>query len=139
MALGEKVVHLLMTSLDHKSHTIVCDNFFTSPQLFHGLLQWSIFATGTIQGNRVGFPSYRMGMKRGKHERSTLFWRMHKSHQMATTTWFDSKPISFLRTSVNLVGDAIALQWLQGTRKEISTYPQQAKYQEHVRGIDLID
>lgn len=58
---------------------------------------------------------------------------------MATTTWFDSKPLSFLSTSGNPVGQASAFCWLAGTRQEIPTSPQQAEYQEHMRGVDLID
>lgn len=139
MGLGEKVVHQLMRGLGHKSHTVVCDNFFTSPQLFHSLLERGIYATGTVQGKRVGFPTSLMGMKRGEHPRATLFWAMHRSHRMAATTWFDAKPVSFLSTSANPVGDAKALRWLQGERKEIPTTPQQMEYQVHMRGVDLID
>lgn len=121
---GEKVVHQLRRGLGHRSHTVVCDNFFTSPQLFHGLLQRGIFATGTVKGNRVGFPSCLMGMKRGDHPRTMLFWQMHKSHRMAATTWFDSKPVSFLSTSAKPLGEATTMRWSQGVREEISTTPQ---------------
>jgi len=106
LALGEKVVHQLTTGLEHRSHTVVCDNFFTSPQLFYGLLQRGIFATGIVKGSCVGFPSCLMGMKRSEHPRTTLFWRMHKLHTMAASTWYDSKPLLFLSTSANPTSDA---------------------------------
>jgi len=71
---GEKVVHQLIAGLEHKSHTMVCNNFFTLPQLFHGLLERGIFATGIIKGNHIGFPSGLTGIKKGEHSRATLFW-----------------------------------------------------------------
>lgn len=58
---------------------------------------------------------------------------------MAATTWFDSKPVSFLSTSADSIGPTVALCWLRGVREEISTTPQQVEYQEYMRGVDLID
>lgn len=136
---GERVVHQLTSGLAHKGHTVCCDNFFTSPGLFDALLRRGIFATGTVMHNRIGFPSALCGFKKGDHPKSTLFWQMHSSGLMAATTWFDSKPVSFLRTSADPVGPGIALRWSQGVREEVETTPQQVEYQTHMRGVDLID
>lgn len=58
---------------------------------------------------------------------------------MAATTWFDSKPVSFLSTSANPVGLGIALRWINSERQEMSTTLQEVEYQLHMRGVDLID
>ena len=64
---------------------------------------------------------------------------MHSIKQMAATTWYDSKPVSFLSTSADPVGDAVALRWIKGVEQEIPSTPQQAEYQAHMRGVDLVD
>jgi hypothetical protein len=64
---------------------------------------------------------------------------MHSSQQMAATTWFDAKPVSFLSISRNPVGTAIARRWTQGVQEEISTTPQQVEYQELMKGVDSMD
>lgn len=128
MAQADKDVHKLTVGLSHKSDTVICDNFFTFRQLFHLLLKHGIYATGIVNGRHVGFPTTLTGMKRGEHPPLTLFWTMHKSHKMATTTWFDSKPVSFLSTSANPIGDATTLRWLKDERKDVPTTPQQAEY-----------
>jgi len=85
----EKVVHQLTTSLGHKGHLVVCDNFFMSLQLFHGLLDRGIYAIGTMKGSQVGFPMVLSGMPEGAHPKTSFFWQMHSSKRMAATTWYD--------------------------------------------------
>jgi len=48
---GKTMVHHLTTGLGHKGHTVVCDNFFTSPSLFYGLLDRGIYKIGTVKGH----------------------------------------------------------------------------------------
>jgi hypothetical protein len=118
---------------------VVCDNFFTSPQLFDSLLRRKIYATCTVKGRRIGFPSILCGFKKGEHPRSTLFWATYASRQMATTAWFDAKPVQFLSTSANPTGPVVAMRWLRGVRERIPTTPQQVEYQEHMGGVDKVD
>lgn len=136
---GERIVHQLTAGLANKGYTICCDNFFTSPSLFDGLLRRGIFATGTVTGRRIGFPTSLLGFKKGDHPKSTLFWQIHSSQRTAATTWFDSKPVSFLSTSADPLGLGIALCWSKGVREEISTTPQHIEYQSHMRVVDLVD
>jgi len=84
--LGARVVNELVSSMSHKGHCVVVDNFFTSPELFDQLLERGIWATRNVNASRVGVPSILLGFKRGEHELGTLFWQMHSSQRMAATT-----------------------------------------------------
>ena len=46
--LGSAVCDLLLTGLEHCGHILVCNDFFSSVKLFHGLLCRGIYATGTV-------------------------------------------------------------------------------------------
>jgi hypothetical protein len=92
-----------------------------------------------MKGQRVGFPSTLCGFKKNDHPRSTLFTSMHSSGRMVATTWFDSKPVQFLNTSVNLAGPGIAMRWLNSMQERVSTTPQQVEYQEHMDEVDKVD
>ena len=54
--LGPRIVKDLTRKVTHRNFHIYCDNFFTSPILFHDLLNNGIYACGTVHSNRVGFP-----------------------------------------------------------------------------------
>jgi hypothetical protein len=136
---GSRIVHQLTTGLQQKGHVVCCDNFFTSPHIFDGLLKRGIYATGTVVGKRIGFPTCLARFKRGEHPRETIFWQMHESRQMAASTWFDSKPVSFLSTHQNPLGPAQAHRWLNGVRQAINTTLQQVEYEKNMRGVDLVD
>ena len=126
--------------LDDVGHTIVCDNWFTSPQLFEGLYRRGIWATGTFRENRVDLPPSLLGYKKGEHPRGTLMWRMHAQRRMAATCWYDSKLVYILSTSANHVGEgARSMRWIHGSREAVPSTPQQVEYQTHIRGVDVVD
>lgn len=137
--LGERVVHQLTAGLQNRGHSVCVDNFFTAPSLFDALLRRGIFATGTVKGYRIGFPSLLCGFKKGEHPRSTLFWATHSSGRMAASLWYDSQPVAFLSTSADPTGPAIARRWLKGVREDVQTTPQQVEYQTNMRGVDSVD
>ena len=139
---GESVVLDLIAGLEGRGHTVVCDNFFSSPSLFHKLLDLGTWATGTISGPRIGFPAGLLGFKRGQYEKGTMFWQIHRDRQMGASTWFDSKPVTFLSTSSNPIAgvDVTCRRWRGGeSREEVRTTPQQVEYQKNMRGVDVVD
>jgi hypothetical protein len=87
--LGSSVVLQLVHSLHHRGHTVVTDNFFTSPSLFERLLRRGIWATGTTKDNSIRFPTELRRYKNGQYKRGSFIWRMHRSRTMAATFWFD--------------------------------------------------
>lgn len=103
--------------LSFQNHIVLCDNFFMMPSLFDSSLRRNIFATGTVRGTRVAFPTIVIGFKRGEHPKSTFFRQMHSSTHMAATSRFDSTPVSFLSTSASLVRVEIAMRWTHGVHK----------------------
>ena len=56
VGLGERVVLQLCRPLQGGNYQIFCDNFFSSVSLFVELLQQKIYACGTTQMDRCGFP-----------------------------------------------------------------------------------
>lgn len=59
---------------------------------------------------------------------------------MVSTCWYDSKPIYFLSTSVDPVGEgACSMRWVNGERIPIDSTPQQVEYQTNMRGVDVMD
>lgn len=139
LGLAEKVVHQLTVELQHRGHSVCVDNYFTSPSLFDALLHHGIFATSTVQGQRIGFPSMLSGFRKADHPRSTVFCATHSSGQMAASVWYDSKLVAFLNTSANPTGPAVAKRWLKGVREDIPTTPMQIEYQTYMHGVDLVD
>lgn len=63
LGLGGSVVKTLTRPLVGKFHHVFMDNFFTSPALFHDLLQDGVYACGTIRSNRKGFPQDLKGKR----------------------------------------------------------------------------
>jgi hypothetical protein len=63
--MGYEVITSLIRSLEHRWHTVVCDNLFTLPRLFHDLLADGFWATGTMKTNRIGLPK-ALGLHKGE-------------------------------------------------------------------------
>lgn len=55
--LGSQVVLSLTAQLQGKHHVVYFDNFFTSVELLEELLQWGVYACGTVRSNRKQFPT----------------------------------------------------------------------------------
>jgi hypothetical protein len=80
-------------------YTLACDNFFTSPALFHNLLRRRMYAVGTIRGYQVGFPK---PLNVGDNEIcGTLHLRVHRDRFMSAVHWADCKEVVFLSTTAN--------------------------------------
>ena len=65
-SLDERVVPDVIARLQHKNHTIVCDNFFTSSQFFNPLLHCEIFCASTYQGASNWISQYPMRFQEEK-------------------------------------------------------------------------
>ena len=56
IGLGGRVVKELTATLKRKYHHVFIDNYFSSPQLLHQLVDCGIYACGTVRTNRKGLP-----------------------------------------------------------------------------------
>jgi hypothetical protein len=93
-----EVVTTLLQGPEGHWHTLVCDNLFSSLQLFHDLLNKGIWAIGTLQPNRVGIPR-SMVLHKGKNWKGgSLVIKMHRHRQMCVMNWQDSRLVRLLST-----------------------------------------
>lgn len=67
------VIMQLMEGLLDQGYHMFCDNFYSSPTLFNDLFDKGCFATGTVQENRVGYPSKIGSSLPKKRERVTIY------------------------------------------------------------------
>ena len=68
---GIEVVDNLVSSLAHRGHLVIMDNFFSSIELFEELEKKGIYATRTVCGNRIGLPAF---MKNSKTYKKNSTW-----------------------------------------------------------------
>jgi hypothetical protein len=67
-----------MDGLEDEGRTVVMDKYFTSIELFQKLHVRGIYATGTVQSNRIGLLEILADISTlNKFEQGSLDWRMH--------------------------------------------------------------
>ena len=57
LGVAHRVVMSLCQPVLQKGHHLYCDNFFSSPALFHDLAEHQTGACGTLRANRIGVPA----------------------------------------------------------------------------------
>jgi hypothetical protein len=136
---GAGVVSRLTKGWEGKWHTIVMDNFFTSPMLFEDLLQRQFYAIGTARHGRIGFPSSLNVLE--KERRGTLQICVHMEGRMAAIHWQDVKGVHFLSTRCDPVqhGGVLVERVVRGKKVKIPTSPIQLAYASNMRGVDTQD
>ena len=100
--LGYDVVMSLVSPLLYQNYRLYCDNFYSSPVLFHSLLQQGITATGTLKVDRRGVPSDVAIMKNALKPRSvargTGYYIREQNSQIAYCCWQDNKVVCVMST-----------------------------------------
>lgn len=106
-SVGEDAVLTAISDLEGRGHVIITDNFFTSPRLFMELLKHGFWATGgSCRKSRKGFPpSLASFPKTQLPERGHLVLKMHHSCRITAICWMDAKPVFFLSTACNPIGE----------------------------------
>lgn len=138
--LGYRVVHNLTRPLVGKNHHVFVDNFFSSIPLAENLLQDKIYVCGTVCANRQGIPregapKTQGGVKRLRQGES-LFLR---KGNVVVTVWKDKKPVYFLSTQSNPVGDdRVNRRQRDGSIVEVPSVPVVKSYNS-MGGVDLSD
>jgi hypothetical protein len=136
---GAGVVTRLTQGWKEKWHTLVMDNFFTSPMLFEDLWHRKFYAIGTARQGRIGFPSSLDVPVKGK--RGTLEIRVHRARRMTAIHWQDVKGVYFLSTHSNPVQrGGVLVECNAGGRKiKVPSSPIQLAYAKNMRGVDTQD
>lgn len=75
-SVGEEIVLRLMEPYTSMGYSVTMDRYFSSPKLFETLLDNGIYATGTVNPNRKGFPDISL---QKKSERGDSAWLMKES------------------------------------------------------------
>ena len=93
--LASQVVMTLTEEYQNQKRQVFCDNYFTSPQLFHALYQNGTYACGTVRLDRKGYPSelssVAVGLERGHHV-------FRQCNSLVATIWKDTKDVKMLST-----------------------------------------
>lgn len=138
--LGYRVVYNLTRPLVGKNHHVFIDNFFSSIALAENLLRDQIYVCGTVRSNRHGIPreiaSTTQRVKRLRQGES-LFLRREN---LVVTVWKDKKPVYFLSTQSNPVGDErVNRRQRDGSIVEVPSVPVVKSYNNNMGGVDLSD
>jgi hypothetical protein len=96
--MGHEVVTNLCGGLRQHWHTIVYDNLFNSPRLFHDLMVDGLWATGILRTGRVGVPKVISQYRGEVGKRGGLVIKMHAHRQMCAMAWQDSVVVQLLST-----------------------------------------
>ena len=98
----DSVVDLCRISQVYNSHRILyTDRYYTSVRLYSDLLNQGIYAVGTAQTNRKGYPKDELKMKKTGTPRGTTITRYTKLRNaiLCAVAWMDKKPVYFLATT----------------------------------------
>ncbi|KOB51840.1 putative ankyrin 2,3/unc44, partial [Operophtera brumata] len=93
----------LCQSIKRKPAIIYCDNFFSSPELFHILREnYGIFALGTIRNNRLRGAEKVLPTEKEmkKKERGSYVEATCNQNRLAVVRWNDNKAVTFISSFV---------------------------------------
>ena len=73
------------------SYHLYCDNFYTSPKLFHNLYKMGIGACGSVRIDRCGLPADFQKIKLSKGDTMTF-----KDEPLMGLKWMDKRQVAIL-------------------------------------------
>ena len=138
--LGYRVMHNLTRRFVGKNHHVFVDNFFSSISLAENLLCDQIYLCGTVRSNRQGIPRdialTTQQVKRLRQGESVF----RRKGNLVVTVWKDKKPVHFLSTQSNPVGDnRVNRRQRDGTIVEVPSVPVVKSYNNNMGAVDLSD
>ena len=100
--LGFETVTNLVENYRNQNYEVYCDNFYSSPVLFHELLKNGIRATGTLRTNRKGTPkdviAIKTCLKKKNTPRGKGYYLREKHSAIVYCCWNDNSVVSTLST-----------------------------------------
>ena len=96
--LGFEIVTNLVENYRNQNYEVYCDNFYSSPVLFHELLKNGIRATGTLRTNRKGTPkdviAIKTCLKKKNTPRGKGYYLREKHSAIVYCCWNDNSVVS---------------------------------------------
>ena len=130
------VVMELVKKLTNKGYHLYCDNFYSSPKLFHQLYKLGIGACGTVRLDRRGLPIDFKKAKLLKGEITTF-----RDGNLMGLKWMDKRQVSMIST----IHDDTIIDKRRRTRQatggvETIKKPKVVdEYNSHMGGVDKAD
>jgi hypothetical protein len=140
--------------LEGRAHTIIMDNYFTSPKAFQTLFDLGFHAVGTLK-SRSGVPKWLLwGKKQSGRPAGTAHFLRSTDGKLLVQEWQDSGLVRVMSTGhvgygglpatyANKPGVESIGRWRKGDtqwqRAEFPCPPAVVFYQKHMRGVDMCD
>lgn len=135
--LGARVVRDLTNGIQGVNHIVNCDNYFSSPELFFGLLDDGLYARGTVRSNRKDFPARLLDDRQLRQQGDMV--RAQKG-ELGAVRWRDKKIVSFISTA-DSVTDVVPVDRRRrdGTRHQVNAPSVVHHYNKNMNGVDHAD
>ena len=115
---------------------VYMDNLYTSVGLLTDLRVRGIMACGTVRANRKGLPAALLPkttkLKRGEFRRA-------QKDNLTYAIWMDTKPVLTLSNFHNPAEEGTVLRRRDQVRTQVPVPKVLEDYQQHMRGVDLMD
>ena len=133
--LAEQAVCDLTQRIQNRHHIISMDNFFTSNDLFHRLLQNGTYARGTARTNRKKFPIQQLPKNALKDQGQ--FWTAQRGKFIAIV-WKDKKAIYLFSTADNpaTIETMVTMKSCNGEVKQVPCPTVFTEYNSNMNGVD---
>ena len=114
------------------------DNFFTSYDLFHRLLQNVTYACGTVLTNRKKFPIQHLPKNAVKEQGQ---FQTAQRGECTAAVWKDKKPIYTLSTAENpaTIETTVSRKSRNGEIKQVPCPTVITEYNSNMNGVDHAD
>lgn len=137
----DSVVSLVDKQFLGSGYHIYCDNFYTSPALFHHLHEQRFGACGTFRDTRIGVPKSKVNTLTSKSPRGTSRWI--REGPLLFLKWMDTREVSVCST----LHTAFSGETVKRTSKVDGVYrhlqvpvpPAIKDYNRYMGGVDLSD
>lgn len=144
LGFGAQIVFALCQSIKNKPAVIFCDNFFSSPELFHILREnYGIFGLGTIRDNRIRGAEKLLpdGKAMKKKPRGSHVQVVCNQNKLVIVKWNDNKPVTLISSFVGAEPVQKIKRYSKEEKRKVEVdCPQLVKeYNKHMGGVDLAD
>ena len=139
--LGATVVKRLTSILKKKGYHLYFDNFFSSVDLAHDLLQDDLYCVATTRTNRKKWPTsmkdtkaQNKALKRGEHISTVV------GGSVECIVWKDNKCVPFINTITQPgLHTTVPRKQKDGRHQDVSCPLPVKLYNQHMGGVDLAD
>ncbi|KAL2102091.1 hypothetical protein ACEWY4_003852 [Coilia grayii] len=123
-------------------YTVYCDNFYSSPHLFHHRSQQGFGACGTYRTNRAGMPKTQDNALKADAARGSIRWI--RDGELLFIKWMDTREVSILTTVHPVYTGETVMRWQQNAdgvynRVAVPRPTAISEYNKYMGGVDTSD